>query len=47
MNAARFKYKEITDIILGSFKAENQNSKDLYMIIRKNISDNQRRSAAE
>jgi hypothetical protein len=46
MNAARFKYKEITEIILRSFKAENQNSKNLYMII-KNISDNQRRSAAE
>ena len=34
MNAARFKYKEITDIILRSFKAENQNAKDLYMIIK-------------
>jgi hypothetical protein len=29
MNAARVKYKEITEIILRSFKAENQNSKDL------------------
>ena len=38
MNAARFKYKEITDIILRSFKAENQNSKDLYMIIKEKIS---------
>jgi hypothetical protein len=38
MSAARFKYKEITDIILRSFKAENQNSKDLYMIIKEKIS---------
>ncbi|MDP3029756.1 MAG: hypothetical protein Q8O04_09740 [Deltaproteobacteria bacterium] len=38
MNADRFKYKEITDIILRSFKAENQNSKDLYMIIKEKIS---------
>jgi hypothetical protein len=38
MNAARFKYKEIADIILRSFKAENQNSKELYMIIKEKIS---------
>jgi|GEM_PF-1386742 len=38
MNAARFEYKEITEIILRSFKAENQNSKDLYMIIKEKIS---------
>jgi len=37
-----FKYKEITDIVLRSFyevyKAKNQNSKDLYMIIQEKIS---------
>jgi hypothetical protein len=37
MNADRFKYKEITDIILRSF----------YDNKRKNICDDQRRSVAE
>ncbi|MEA3358678.1 MAG: hypothetical protein U9R17_04635 [Thermodesulfobacteriota bacterium] len=42
MNADRFKFKEITDIILRSFyEVYNDDNK------RKNISANQRKSAAE
>jgi hypothetical protein len=40
MNAVRLKYKEITDIILRSFY-------EIYNNKRKNISANQRKSAAE
>ncbi|MEK6527897.1 MAG: hypothetical protein AAB089_05735 [Nitrospirota bacterium] len=43
MNTEKFKYKDITDIILIG---KNQNSKNWFVII-KNISANQRKSAAE
>jgi hypothetical protein len=44
MNADRFKYKEITDIILGSFY---ETYKADLIVNEKNISDDQRRSVAE
>ena len=52
MNADRFKYKEITDIILRSFyEAYNELGdgflESVYDNKRKNISDDQRRSVAE
>ena len=44
MNADRFKYKEITDIILGSFY---ESYKANLIVNEKNISDDQHRSVAE
>jgi hypothetical protein len=50
MNADRFKYKEITEIILRSFYETYNELGDVFFVFdnkRKNISDDQRRSVAE
>jgi len=50
MNADRFKYKEITDIILRSFYEAGRKpefKRFVYDNKRKNISGDQRRSVAE